>query len=61
MFQILRKLRELLLEFLSSKNEYFNYSINFLLEHTTTHNSDYNHFIFENPLDKCIFQEFILT
>ncbi|CAF4703084.1 unnamed protein product, partial [Rotaria sp. Silwood2] len=27
----------------------------------TTHNPDYNRFIFENPLDKCIFQEFPLV
>ncbi|CAF4040379.1 unnamed protein product [Adineta steineri] len=61
MFQILRKLRELLLEFLSSKNEYFNYSTNFLLKRTTIHNPDCNHFIFQNPFDKSIFQESIVS
>ncbi|CAF1392236.1 unnamed protein product [Adineta steineri] len=45
---------------IKSEHEYLNYSTNFLLERTS-HNPDYNHFIFENPLDKCIFQEFPLT
>ncbi|CAF4276870.1 unnamed protein product, partial [Adineta steineri] len=45
---------------IKSEQEYLNYSTNFLLERTS-HNPDYNHFIFENPLDKCIFQEFPLT
>ncbi|CAM4838935.1 unnamed protein product [Rotaria magnacalcarata] len=43
-----------------TENEYLNYCTNFLLERTT-HNPDYNHFIFENPLDKCSFQEFPLA
>ncbi|CAF1316968.1 unnamed protein product [Adineta steineri] len=43
-----------------TESEYLNYCTNFLLERTT-HNPDYNHFIFENPLDKCIFQEFPLA
>ncbi|CAF2918803.1 unnamed protein product [Rotaria sp. Silwood2] len=44
---------------IKTENEYLNYCTNFLLERTT-HNPDYNRFIFENPLDKCIFQEFPL-
>jgi len=44
---------------IKTENDYLNYSTNFLLERTT-HNPDYNRFIFENPLDKCIFQEFPL-
>jgi DNA-dependent protein kinase catalytic subunit len=43
-----------------TENEYLNYCTNFLLERTT-HNPDYNRFIFENPLDKCLFQEFPLA
>lgn len=43
-----------------TENEYLNYCTNFLLERTT-HNPDYHHFIFENPLDKCAFQEFPLV
>lgn len=43
-----------------TENEYLNYCTNFLLERTT-HSPDYNHFIFENPLDKCSFQEFPLA
>jgi hypothetical protein len=45
---------------IKTENEYLNYCTNFLLERTT-HNPDYNHFIFENPLDKCAFQEFPLA
>ncbi|CAF4190573.1 unnamed protein product, partial [Rotaria sordida] len=45
---------------IKTENEYLNYCTNFLLERTT-HNPDYNRFIFENPLDKCIFQEFPLV
>jgi hypothetical protein len=45
---------------IKTENEYLNYCTNFLLERTT-HNPDYNHFIFENPLDKCAFQEFPLV
>ncbi|CAF3851800.1 unnamed protein product [Rotaria sordida] len=45
---------------IKTENEYLNYYTNFLLE-CTTHNLDYNHFIFENPLDKCSFQEFPLA
>ncbi|CAF0848203.1 unnamed protein product, partial [Adineta ricciae] len=45
---------------IKTENEYLNYCTNFLLERTT-HNPDYNHFIFENPLDKCLFQEFPLA
>ncbi|CAF4591812.1 unnamed protein product, partial [Rotaria sp. Silwood2] len=45
---------------IKTENEYLNYCTNFLLERTT-HNPDYNHFIFENPLDKCSFQEFPLA
>ncbi|CAF1382145.1 unnamed protein product [Rotaria sordida] len=45
---------------IKTENEYLNYCTNFLLERTT-HNPDYNHFIFENQLDKCLFQEFPLT
>jgi DNA-dependent protein kinase catalytic subunit len=45
---------------IKTENEYLNYSTNFLLERTT-HNPDYNHCIFENPLDKCLFQEFPLA
>ncbi len=45
---------------IKTENEYLNYCTNFLLERTT-HNPDYNHFIFENPLDKCVFQEFPLA
>jgi len=44
---------------IKTENDYLNYSTNFLLERTT-HNPDYNRFIFENPLDKCAFQEFPL-
>jgi hypothetical protein len=43
-----------------TENEYLNYCTNFLLERTT-HNPDYHHLIFENPLDKCAFQEFPLA
>ncbi|CAF3972548.1 unnamed protein product [Rotaria sordida] len=45
---------------IKTENEYLNYSTNLLLE-CTRHNPDYNHFIFENPLDKCLFQEFPLA
>ncbi|CAF3651048.1 unnamed protein product [Rotaria socialis] len=45
---------------IKTENEYLNYCTNFLLERTT-HSPDYNHFIFENPLDKCLFQEFPLA
>ncbi len=45
---------------IKTENEYLNYCTNFLLERTT-HNPDYNRFIFENPLDKCLFQEFPLA
>lgn len=45
---------------IKTENEYLNYCTNFLLERTT-HNPDYHHFIFENPLDKCVFQEFPLA
>jgi hypothetical protein len=45
---------------IKTESEYLNYCTNFLLERTT-HNPDYNHFIFENPLDKCLFQEFPLA
>ncbi|CAF3919550.1 unnamed protein product [Rotaria sp. Silwood1] len=44
---------------IKTENEHLNYSTNFLLERTT-HNPDYNRFIVENPLDKCILQEFPL-
>jgi DNA-dependent protein kinase catalytic subunit len=44
---------------IKTENNYLNYSTNFLLERTT-HNPDYNRFLFENPLDKCLFQEFPL-
>jgi DNA-dependent protein kinase catalytic subunit len=44
---------------IKTENNYLNYSTNFLLERTT-HNPDYNRFLFENPLDICIFQEFPL-
>ena len=45
---------------IKTENDYLSYCTNFLLERTT-HSPDYNHFIFENPLDKCIFQEFPLV
>ncbi len=45
---------------IKTESEYLNYCTNFLLERTT-HSPDYNHFIFENPLDKCAFQEFPLA
>ncbi|CAF4301018.1 unnamed protein product, partial [Rotaria sordida] len=45
---------------IKSENEDLNYSTNLLLE-CTTHNPDYNHFIFENLLDKCLFQQFPLA
>ncbi|CAF4355860.1 unnamed protein product, partial [Rotaria sordida] len=45
---------------IKTENEYLNYSTNLLLE-CTTYNPDYNHFIFENPLDKCLFQQFPLA
>ncbi|UJR22353.1 hypothetical protein I4U23_025415 [Adineta vaga] len=45
---------------IKTENDYLNYSTNFLLERTT-HNPDYHHLIFENPLDKCTFQEFPLA
>ena len=45
---------------IKTESEYLNYCTNFLLERTT-HNPDYNHLIFENPLDKCTFQEFPLA
>ena len=53
------RLLSLVDQFYSNKTEtdYLNYSTNYLLERTT-HNPDYNRILFENPLDKCIFQEF---
>ena len=45
---------------IKTETEYLNYCTNFLLERTT-HNPDYHHLIFENPLDKCAFQEFPLA
>lgn len=45
---------------IKTENEYLNYCTNFLLERST-HNPDYNHLIFEHPLDKCLFQEFPLA
>ena len=45
---------------IKTESEYLNYCTNFLLERTT-HNPDYHHFIFEHPLDKCIFQELPLA
>ena len=44
---------------IKTERNYLNYSTNFLLERTT-HNPDYNRFLFENPLDKCSFLEFPL-
>ncbi|CAF1500847.1 unnamed protein product [Rotaria sordida] len=44
---------------IKTENGYLNYSTNFLLE-CTTHNPYYNHFIFENSLDKYSFQQFPL-
>ena len=45
---------------IKTENEYLNYCTNFLLGRTT-HNRDYHHLIFEDPLDKCSFQEFPLA
>ena len=45
---------------IKTENEYLTYCTNFLLERTT-HNPDYHQLIFENPLDKCVFQEFPLV
>ncbi|CAF1461279.1 unnamed protein product [Rotaria sordida] len=45
---------------IKTENGYLNYSTNFLLE-CTTHNPYYNHFIFENSLDKYSFLQFPLT
>ena len=45
---------------IKTENEYLNYCTNFLLERTT-HTPDYHQLIFENPLDKCLFQEFPLA
>ena len=45
---------------IKTENEYLNYCTNILLERAT-HNPDYQQLIFENPLDKCLFQEFPLA